>query len=92
VGRPPPPVDDPATIAAAILRSVDDGREDVSVGLANPVLLLGFRLFPAVFDVVVGPLMRVTGLSRQRIDPHPGAVLEPRPGPARARGRWRSLR
>jgi len=64
VGRPPPPVDDPATIAAAILRSVDDGREDVSVGLANPVLLLGFRLFPAVFDVVVGPLMRVTGLSR----------------------------
>ncbi|MDQ3990012.1 MAG: SDR family NAD(P)-dependent oxidoreductase [Actinomycetota bacterium] len=91
-GRPPPPVDDPATIATAILRSVDNGREDVSIGLANPVLLLGFRLFPAVFDVVVGPLMRLTGLSRQRIDPNPGNVFEPRPGPARARGRWHSLR
>ncbi len=60
-------------LAARSLGALQDAEEQCLQAGAAATLV-------AVTDVV-GPLMRVTGLSRQRIDPHPGTVLEPRPGP-----------
>jgi NAD(P)-dependent dehydrogenase (short-subunit alcohol dehydrogenase family) len=74
IGRPPPPVYRPETVAAAILDLVDSRARMRSVGVANPVIALGFQLLPRVYDVLVGPLMKVAGLSRRPIADHPGNV------------------
>jgi NAD(P)-dependent dehydrogenase (short-subunit alcohol dehydrogenase family) len=75
IGRPPPPVYRPETVAAAILDLVDSRRRMRSVGAANPVIALGFHLLPRVYDVLVGPLMKVAGLSRRPVADHPGNVF-----------------
>jgi NAD(P)-dependent dehydrogenase (short-subunit alcohol dehydrogenase family) len=87
-GRPPPPVDPPEKVARAILRALDRPRRDVSVGVANPVVILGFRALPAVYDRMVGPLMRAGGLGRQRVEDHDGNVLDPQPAGEATHGRW----
>ena len=87
-GRPPPPVDQPEKVARAVLRTLHRSRRDRSVGIANPIVVLGFRLLPAVFDVLVGPLMSVGGLSRRAVPTGPGSVLEPEPDLARLHGPW----
>ncbi|WP_420121920.1 SDR family NAD(P)-dependent oxidoreductase [Nakamurella sp.] len=87
-GRPPPPVDPPEKVARAIVRSLDRPRRERSVGLANHVVVLGFRLLPAVYDAAVGPLMSVFGLSRRPTPDHPGTVLAARPAGEAARGWW----
>ena len=51
-----------------------------SVGIANPIVVLGFRLLPAVFDLAVTPLMKLGGLSRRPLAAYPGTVLRPEPG------------
>jgi NAD(P)-dependent dehydrogenase (short-subunit alcohol dehydrogenase family) len=81
VGRPPPPIYRPETVAKAILRSIDDprGERDRSVGITNGIIQLGFGAVPAAYDFLVGPLMRIAGLSRRRIDAHEGNVFEPQP-------------
>ena len=48
----------PEKVAAAIVRALDRPRREVSLGLANPVMVLGFRALPAAFDVLVTPLMQ----------------------------------
>jgi hypothetical protein len=53
------------------------GRRSRGVGVANPVMRLGFSATPWLYDALVGPLMRVAGLRRQRIAPHPGNVFAP---------------
>jgi NAD(P)-dependent dehydrogenase (short-subunit alcohol dehydrogenase family) len=78
VGRPPPPVDRADTVAAAMVRCLDDPRPRVSVGPLNPVVRLGFTALPWAFDRLVTPVMRLTGLSRQHTGPTPGNVFEPR--------------
>ena len=88
VGRPPPPVDPPEKVARAILRALDRPRRDLSVGLANPLAVLGFRTVPGVYDVLVGPLMRVGGLSRQPCDPQVGTFFAPNPAGEERQGRW----
>ena len=41
---------------------------------------LGFAAMPAtVYDFLVGPLMRIAGLSRHPIEPNEGNVFEPQP-------------
>ena len=75
-GHPPPPVDPPEKVAAAIIEALDRPRREISLGWANPVMVFGFRALPAVFDALVTPLMRLAGQSRRRVDPHPGNVLE----------------
>lgn len=86
-GNPPPPVGDPAKVAAAILSCVDSPRPRVSVGPGNPVVRLGFTLLPPVFDALVTPIMRAVGLSREAAAPTEGNVFEPRSADSAPRGR-----
>ena len=79
VGRPPPPVDSPEKVARGDrATSLRDHRPRRSVGAAN--LVRAGRVHPAaaVFDLLVGPLMRAGGLSREPVEPHDGNVFEPR--------------
>lgn len=76
-GHPPPPIDPPEKIAGAIVKALDRPRREISLGLANPVMVLGFRMLPPAFDFLVTPLMRLLGQSRQEVEPGPGNVLEP---------------
>jgi len=87
-GRPPPPVDKPEKVARAILSALDRPRREISVGVANPVVILGFRALPAVFDALVLPLMRLGGLSRRPVEAHDGNVFAPRPAGDATHGRW----
>ncbi|MFF5083545.1 SDR family NAD(P)-dependent oxidoreductase [Actinoplanes sp. NPDC000266] len=77
VGSPPPPVASPAKVAGAILRQVDKPRPEVSVGLANRVIELGFVMLPPVYDALVTTMMRTFGLSRRKIEAHEGNVFHP---------------
>ena len=77
IGRPPPPVYSPEPVARAILDLVDGRKRMRSVSVANPLIALGFTLAPRLFDVLVGPLMKVAGLSRREITAHPGNVFVP---------------
>lgn len=88
VGRPPPPVDSPEKVARAVVRAVRRPRRYVSVGIANPMMMLGFNLLPPVYDRLVLPLMRVGALSRQPVAPHPGNVWEPQPQGEAVHGSW----
>ena len=88
IGRPPPPVDPPEKVARAVVRAIGRPRREVSVGLANGLTVTGFRLLPGVFDLLVTPLMRWGGQSRQRVGPHPGNVLEPQPAGEAVHGQW----
>ena len=90
-GRPPPPIDPPEKVARAIVKSLRAPRRERSVGIANPVVVLGFRLLPALFDLAVGPLMKLGGLSRRPITDHAGSVLEPSPKGEAEHGFWGRL-
>ncbi|GAA0917862.1 SDR family oxidoreductase [Virgisporangium ochraceum] len=79
VGRPPPPVDASAKVAAAVVRLADRPRPERSVGLANGLIRFGFTAMPPVYDLLVGPLMRVGGLSREEVAGHDGNVFGPGP-------------
>lgn len=87
-GRPPPPVDRPEKVARAIVKSLTTPRRERSVGIANPVVVLGFRWLPAVFDLAVGPLMKRGGLSRRPLADHAGSVLAPNPQGEAEHGFW----
>lgn len=87
-GRPPPPVDSPEKVARAVVATLWRPRREVSVGLANPITVTGFRLFPALFDVLVTPLMKLGGLSRGEVEDSPGNVLAPTPEGEAVHGRW----
>ena len=87
-GRPPPPISSPEQVAAAVVRSIEAPTRERSVGPANPLVVLGFRALPAVFDVMVTPLMRRGGLSRERVAATPGNVLEPTPTGEMLHGGW----
>ena len=76
-GRPPPPVYPPQRVAEAVLKVVDGRRATASVSVTNPLIRLGFTLTPWLYDALVTPLMRVAGLSRRAVAPHPGNVLRP---------------
>lgn len=88
-GRPPPPVATPERVAAAVVDAIDHPRRDRSVGVGNPVVVAGFRLAPAVFDRLVTPLMRLGGLTRERVSATSGNVLRPSPAGEAVRGGWR---
>ena len=96
VGRPPPPVDPPSRIAAAIVRSADRPRAERSVGPANRFIEFGFTWLPWLYDAWVGPLARRIALSGEPTPPGDGNVFTPRPrvegGPLRwGRGRIGAL-
>lgn len=87
-GHPPPPVYQPERVAREMVRSLHRTRRDLDVGFANKLMVFGFRFLPGVFDRLVGPMMRLLGQGRGRVEPHAGNVFEPAPGGEAVRGRW----
>ncbi len=79
VGRPPPPVDSPEKVARAVVRTIDHPRRVVDVGVANPLMVLGFTVLPRVFDALVGPLFSMAAQDRRQPATGPGNVLQPQP-------------
>ncbi len=90
-GRPPPPIDPPEKVARAVLRALRKPTRDRSVGIANPVVVLGFRALPGIFDLLVSPLMRLAGLSRIAVEPTTGSVLHAQPTGDARHGVWNRL-
>jgi NAD(P)-dependent dehydrogenase (short-subunit alcohol dehydrogenase family) len=88
VGRPPPPVDSPERVAAAIVKQADRPRGSVSVGATNRLIELGFTLAPPVYDALVTPMIRHLGLSRRAIGPDEGNVFQPAGRVEGGPGRW----
>jgi NAD(P)-dependent dehydrogenase (short-subunit alcohol dehydrogenase family) len=91
-GRPPIPVYSPERVARSVVARLDRPRRLVQSGFANPVVILGFRLFPAVYDALVGPLLRVFALADDhRTPPTEGNVFASRPAGNAEEGRWHGL-
>jgi NAD(P)-dependent dehydrogenase (short-subunit alcohol dehydrogenase family) len=86
-GQPPPPVDPPEKVAAAITSLLARPRRARSVGRLNALMVLGFRFLPSVFDRLVTPLMRLLGQGRP-VPPGPGNVLEPVEEGEAVHGAW----
>ena len=63
-------------------------RRETSVGIANPVIVFGFRKLPAVYDRLVVPLMRVGGLSKAPVEVNDGNVFDPVPAGKATHGEW----
>jgi NAD(P)-dependent dehydrogenase (short-subunit alcohol dehydrogenase family) len=87
-GRPPAPVDPPEKVARAAVRALARPRRESSVGVANHVMVAGFRFLPAVFDVLATPLMRLGGLERGEVADTPGNVVTPNPSLEAVHGPW----
>ncbi|WFE34839.1 SDR family NAD(P)-dependent oxidoreductase [Micromonospora sp. WMMD975] len=88
IGRPPLPITTPERVARAIAHCADKPRREISVGRVNLFMRVGFAALPAVYDVLVGPLMRVGGLTNRPTPPNPGVVFEPNPAGEAVRGGW----
>jgi NAD(P)-dependent dehydrogenase (short-subunit alcohol dehydrogenase family) len=88
IGRPPPPVDRPEKVARAIVALADRPRRSRSVGWANRFVRFGFATMPPAYDLLVGPLMRLGGLSRQPVAAHHGNVFRPLPALDDEHGQW----
>ncbi len=87
-GHPPPPVYTPERVARAIVDRVASPRRLKQSGFANPVIIAGFRLFPPVFDALVGPLLKVFGMSRDSVPATTGNVFAPVPEKEATRGKY----
>ncbi|SFL10624.1 SDR family NAD(P)-dependent oxidoreductase [Geodermatophilus ruber] len=90
-GRPPPPVYSAARVARAVVARLDRPRRLVQSGVANPLVIGAFRLLPAVYDALVGPLFRALALAGDGAPPSEGNVFASRSEGNRRDGRWRSL-
>ena len=90
-GRPPPPVYSPQRVARAVLGAVDRPRRLVQSGVLNPLITAGFRLLPGVYDLLVGPLMKVAAIAGDQAGPTEGNVLGSKPRGNALHGRWRSV-
>ena len=89
-GRPPPPVVSPERVARVIARRLQKPARDRNVGPTNALTILGFRFLPAVFDRIVGPLMRAGGLA-EPAGATSGNVLEPHAENEAVSGPWPGL-
>jgi short-subunit dehydrogenase len=78
-GRPPPPVYRPQRVARAVLSALDRPRRQVQAGFLNPVVVAGFRLFPGLYDRLVGPLLQRLVLAGDDVPPTEGNVFRSRP-------------
>ncbi|SBT37781.1 Short-chain dehydrogenase [Micromonospora auratinigra] len=88
IGRPPLPVTTPERVARAVAHCVDHPRREISVGRLNVLMRVGFTVLPGVYDVLVGPLMRLGGLTLRPVAPHDGVVFTPNPAGEAVRGGW----
>lgn len=87
VGQPPSPVDSPEKVARAIVGTVRRPRKRVSVGLPNRVVILGFRLLPALYDRLVGPLYERFAISDEVVERTDGNVFASNGDPEPAAGK-----
>ncbi|WP_369139210.1 SDR family NAD(P)-dependent oxidoreductase [Modestobacter versicolor] len=87
-GHPPPPVYTPERVARAIVSRIDTPRRLKQSGFLNPLIIAGFRLFPPVFDTLVGPLLKVFGMARDSVPPTTGNVFAPVPEKESTRGTY----
>lgn len=90
-GRPPPPVYSPQRLGRRIVALLDRPRREVHAGILNPLITAGFRLVPAVYDFLVGPLMQRLAIADDDVPPTSGNVLAPRPEGNATEGRWRGI-
>ncbi|GAB3589412.1 SDR family oxidoreductase [Angustibacter peucedani] len=91
VGKPPPPVYRPETVARRVVAAFDHPPRLLDVGAANPLMVLGFTVVPRLYDAVVGPLFRWLGRERTAVAPTSGNVLQPQPEREQLRGRHPGL-
>jgi len=69
--------DPPSAVARAVVAATESGRSsERQVGWANYPMLAGYRLLPRVFDVLVGPLMRLGSFAREPQPPTPGNAFK----------------
>jgi NAD(P)-dependent dehydrogenase (short-subunit alcohol dehydrogenase family) len=88
IARPPPPVDQPERMADAVVRLADRPRHAMSIGAANRLIQFGFGVLPPVYDALVGPLIRIGGLSRSTKAPTAGNVFVSQHRVEGGPGRW----
>jgi short-subunit dehydrogenase len=90
--RPPWPVVEPETIAAAVLRQVDRPRRDSGprAGALNGLIIAGFRLAPAVYDTIVTTLFNLAAVVNRAVPESPGNVTMPDAAKESVAGRWPS--
>ncbi|GAA4566824.1 SDR family oxidoreductase [Micromonospora coerulea] len=88
LGRPPVPITTPERVARAMADCADWPRREVSVGRLNGVMRVGFTVLPGVYDVLVGPLMRLAGVTDRPVAPYDGIVFAPNPAGEAVRGGW----
>jgi NAD(P)-dependent dehydrogenase (short-subunit alcohol dehydrogenase family) len=90
-GKPPLPVSSPEHVAAKVVRALDEPGRDIAAGPLNWAMVAGFRMLPAAYDVLVGPLMRLLGQGSAGVPPGPGNVFGAVPGAEAVHGRWPHL-
>jgi NAD(P)-dependent dehydrogenase (short-subunit alcohol dehydrogenase family) len=90
-GRPPPPVYTPAHVARVVLATLDRPRRVVQAGFLNPVIKAGFTLFPRVYDLLVGPLMKRLAIANDDVPPTEGNVFRSRPEKNATEGHWHGI-
>jgi len=77
IGRPPPPVMAPETVARAIESQLRGRRHREQIGSANDLMRLGHTLVPWLYDRMVGPLYRIAARDQTRpVGPTSGNVFE----------------
>jgi NAD(P)-dependent dehydrogenase (short-subunit alcohol dehydrogenase family) len=90
-GRPPPPVYSAERLGRRVVALLDRPRRQVQAGIFNPLITAGFRLVPAVFDYLVGPLLQRMAIANDDVPPTEGNVFASRPSGNQTDGRWRSI-
>jgi short-subunit dehydrogenase len=79
-GAPPPPVARAELVARGVVKALDRPRRELGVGRTNPLMVLAFRLAPAVFDAAVGPLFARLARARDGTVPATaGNLFSPHP-------------
>jgi NAD(P)-dependent dehydrogenase (short-subunit alcohol dehydrogenase family) len=76
-GHAPPPVVAPDAVAQACVRALDRPRRIVHVGPANRLTVAGFRMMPAVYDLLAPRLVDRVVLRGSRRHADAGNVHEP---------------
>jgi NAD(P)-dependent dehydrogenase (short-subunit alcohol dehydrogenase family) len=90
-GNPPPPVASPEWVAAKVVAALDKPGRDIAAGPVNWVMVTGFRVLPAVYDVMVGPMMRLLGQGKPGLPAGAGNVFDAVPDKEAVHGRWPHL-
>lgn len=90
-GHPPPPVYSPRRVARTVLHVAGSHRRLRQAGIANPLIIAGYRLAPPVFDALVGPLLRVFGMAKDSVPPTEGNVFASVPENNAEKGPWRDV-